>query len=160
MDSVNTTRPETIPPFEHFYREHRDEVFRALRRSLPRDAEDAFQETFLRALHAYPRLAHGDNLRAWVHTIARNVAIDLHRRRVLTEEPPEIVTYDAPTPLDELSPLTDSLPHTERVAVVLRYGYDLPYDRIAAVLGSSSDAARQATSAGVRRLRRQQKETC
>jgi len=37
---------------------------------------------------------------------------------------------------------------------VLRYGYDLSYDQIASALGSSPDAARQAASTGVRRLRR------
>ena len=54
----------------------------------------------------------------------------------------------------ELEHLTGSLPPTERAAVVLRYGYDLPYAEIGAVLGSSVDAARAATSSGVRRLRR------
>ena len=53
----------------------------------------------------------------------------------------------------ELGPLTDQLPQKERAAVVLRYGFDLPYDEIAAALGSSEDAARQAASSGVRRLR-------
>ena len=37
---------------------------------------------------------------------------------------------------------------------MLRYGYDLSYAAIGAALGSSEDAARQAASAGVRRLRR------
>ena len=50
--------------------------------------------------------------------------------------------------------LTEELPPTERAAVVLRYGYDLDYKRIGAVLGSSAEAARQAASSGVRRLRR------
>ena len=36
---------------------------------------------------------------------------------------------------------------------MLRFGYDLPYDQIAAALGSSEDAARQAASTGVRKLR-------
>ena len=35
-----------------------------------------------------------------------------------------------------------------------RYGYDLDYEQIAAALDSSPDAARQAASSGVRRLRR------
>jgi len=52
-----------------------------------------------------------------------------------------------------IGPLTDDLPPKERAAVVLRYGFDLPYDEIAAALGSSEDAARQAASSGVRRLR-------
>ena len=54
----------------------------------------------------------------------------------------------------ELDHLTGDLPATERAAVVLRYGYDLDYADIATALGSSEDAARQAASSGVRRLRR------
>jgi DNA-directed RNA polymerase specialized sigma24 family protein len=52
--------------------------------------------------------------------------------------------------------LTDDLPPKERAAVVLRYGYDLEYDEIGAALGSNETAARQAASAGVRRLRKEQ----
>ena len=47
------------------------------------------------------------------------------------------------------------LPPKERAAVVLRYGYDLGYDEIGAALGSTEEAARQAASAGVRRLRKE-----
>src|SRR5471032_2442221 len=65
-----------IPPFERFYLEHRDEVLGYLRRLLGTRAEDAWQETFLRALRAYDRLEHGRHLRAWVFTIATNVAMD------------------------------------------------------------------------------------
>jgi DNA-directed RNA polymerase specialized sigma24 family protein len=55
----------------------------------------------------------------------------------------------------ELEHLTGNLPPTERAAVVLRYAYDMPYAAIGAALGSSEDAARQAASAGVRRLRKE-----
>src|SRR6187549_3927940 len=65
-----------IPPFERFYLAHRDEVLGYLRRLLGQRAEDAWQETFLRALRAYGRLEHGKHLRAWVFTIATNVAMD------------------------------------------------------------------------------------
>ena len=133
-----------IPPFERFYSDHRDEVYGFLRRRLgPGAAEDAFQETFLRALHAYGRLEHGRELRAWVLTIARRIVIDVYRRQRPQGE------------LPELAGLTNGLPPTERAAVVLRYGYDLPYERIAAALGSSQEAARQAASSGVRRLRKE-----
>jgi RNA polymerase sigma factor (sigma-70 family) len=145
----------TIPPFEHFYEEHRVEVLRLLRRRLGADrAEDAFQETFLRALRAYARLEHSEYLRAWVLTIARNVALDALRRTRPTEELGESPVEDARPAYEELAELTDGLPPKERAAVVLRYGYDLSYDQIAAALGSSEDAARQAASTGVRRLRR------
>ncbi|HSG14602.1 MAG TPA: sigma-70 family RNA polymerase sigma factor [Gaiellaceae bacterium] len=144
-----------IPPFELFYEEHRVEVLRLLRRRLGADrAEDAFQETFLRALRAYGRLEHGEHLRAWVLTIARHVALDTLRRAKPTSELVEAASEDSPAAYAELADLTDGLPPTERAAVVLRYGYDLSYDQIASALGSSADAARQAASTGVRRLRR------
>ena len=48
-----------VPPFETFYESHKTEVFRFLVSRIGRDrAEDAFQETFLRALRAYPKLRH------------------------------------------------------------------------------------------------------
>jgi RNA polymerase sigma factor (sigma-70 family) len=143
-----------IPPFEHFYEQNRAEVLRLLRRRLGVErAEDAFQETFLRALQAYRRLDHGEHLRAWVLTIARNVAIDVLRRAKPGSELVETGVEDSPPAYEELAHLTDELPPKERAAVVLRYGYDLSYDQIAAALGSSQDAARQAASTGVRRLR-------
>ena len=143
-----------IPPFETFYAAHRNEVLAVLRKRLGRDrADDAFQETFLRALKAYPRLERGEHLRAWVLTIAKNVATDAYRRQRPTDELPDLVTEDLRPAFEELQPLTDGLPPRERAAVVLRYGYDLTFEEIAVAVGSSADAARQATSSGVRRLR-------
>ena len=148
-----------VPPFELFYEEHKLEVLGQLRRMLGRQAaEDAFQETFLRALRAYPALKHGQHLRAWALTIARNVAIDALRKPRADGELPELPDEDLPAPHAELEHLTGELPPTERAAVVLRYGYDLSYADIAATLGSSEDAARQAASSGVRRLRKRRSE--
>jgi RNA polymerase sigma factor (sigma-70 family) len=144
----------SVPPFESFYEEHRNAVLGELRRLVgPQAAEDAYQETFLRALRAYGRLRHADNLRAWVLTIARRVAVDHHRRREAQPAPPEPSRAARPA-YAELGELADGLPRKERAAVVLRYGYDLSYAAIGAALGSSEDAARQAASSGVRRLRR------
>jgi RNA polymerase sigma factor (sigma-70 family) len=144
-----------IPPFERFYEEHRSEVLRLLRKRLGTErAEDAFQETFLRALKAYGRLDHGEHLRAWVLTIAQNVALDTLRRTRPMEELVETSSSDERPAYAELAALTDGLGPKERAAVVLRYGYDMSYEQIASALGSSPDAARQATSTGVRRIRR------
>ena len=144
----------SVPPFETFYAEHRGEVLRLLRRRLgATDADDAFQETFLRALRAYDRLEHGEHLRAWVLTIASRVAIDTARRARPAEELQDHATDDVRPAYADLGELTDGLPYKERAAVVLRYGYDLTSDQIAAVLDSSPAAARQAASSGVRRLR-------
>jgi RNA polymerase sigma factor (sigma-70 family) len=145
-----------VPPFEHFYEQHRDEIFGFLRKRLGAErAEDAFQETFLRALRAYPRLEHGEHLRAWVYTIAGRIVIDEHRRTPpVPAELPELAALDGQPAYAALEHLADELPPTERAAVVLRYGYDLEYAEIATALGSSEEAARQAASSGVRRLRR------
>ena len=147
-----------IPPFERFYLENRDEVLRYLRRLLGPRAEDAWQETFLRALRAYDRLEHGRHLRAWAFTIATRVAMDELRVRPVAPLPEALADRrgaEMPRPtFRELEHLTDRLPPTERAAVVLRYGYDLPYAEIGAALGSSEEAARAAASSGVRRLRR------
>jgi RNA polymerase sigma factor (sigma-70 family) len=144
-----------IPPFERFYEERKDEIFGYLVRLLGREkAEDAFQETFVRALRAYGRLRHGRHLRAWAFTIATRVAVDERRQAVPVLEPVEAGVHDERPAYAELEHLAGELPPTERAAVVLRYGYDLSYDDIATALGSSAEAARQAASSGVRRLRR------
>jgi RNA polymerase sigma factor (sigma-70 family) len=151
---------EAIPPFERFYLEHRDAVLGYLRRLLGQRAEDAWQETFLRALRAYPRLEHGRHLRAWVFTIATNVAMDDLRPKA-GDRVSQAINGDgyASAELErdafrEIEHLTGALPPTERAAVVLRYGYDLAYADIGAALGSSEVAARAAASSGIRRLRR------
>jgi RNA polymerase sigma factor (sigma-70 family) len=156
-----TTTDHEIPPFERFYLAYRDEILRYLRRLLGDRAEDAWQETFLRALRAYDGLEHGGHLRAWAFTIATRVAMDELRARgrardtLLRAEAVAASAGELRRPAyRELEPFTDGLPPTERAAVVLRYGYDLAYAQIADALGSSEEAARAAASSGVRRLRR------
>ena len=158
MGAVSTA----IPPFERFYLDHREVVFGFLARRLGRPAaEDAFQETFLRALRGYERLEHGRHLRAWIFTIAARVVIDVHRSApaaTMSLAPDDAAADDERPAYLELEHLAQELPPTERAAVVLRYGYDLDYDTIGAALGSNEQAARQAASAGVRRLRKENGE--
>ena len=71
-------------------------------------AEDAWQETFLRALRAYGRLEHGRHLRAWVFTIATNVALDELRvkKRTVPDADVEPVTELRRDAFRELEHLT------------------------------------------------------
>ena len=115
------------------------------------------EETFLRALRAQldpPRPR--DDFRAWVLTIGVRVAIDTTRARGSRRTSSRNLAHsdEGVPPMRRPAFLTDTLPPKERAAVVLRYGYDLDYAQIAAALDSSAEAARQATSSGVRRLRR------
>ena len=69
------------PPFQRFLDAHREEVWRFLVASVGRDAaDDCFQETFLSAMRAYPKM-RPDNPRAWVLTIAHRKALDHFRAR-------------------------------------------------------------------------------
>src|SRR5256714_11612276 len=153
-------RSAPVPPFERFYEAHKGEVLALLRRRAGRErADDLFQETFLRALRAYGGLRHGEHLRAWVLTIATNAVVDAARReRPTVELAAEPAAEDERPAVEEAAPLTDGLRPQERAAVVLRYGYDLDYDTIGAALGSNEQAARQAASAGVRRLRKEKEQ--
>ena len=89
----------SLPPFQSFLDQHRETVFRFLVAMVgPDDAEDAFQETFIAALRAYPRLRPDSNLRAWALTIAHRKAIDSirarKRRAVPLADVPEVAVED------------------------------------------------------------------
>lgn len=138
--------------------DHAPAVHRFLASSVPPDeVDDCFQDTFISALRAYPRLSHGSNLRSWVLTIASRKAIDGHRRRarmdVSTDGIPERPGPPAPEDDPELWAAVRKLPAKQRGAVVLRYVTDLSYREIATILGCSEAAARQNVKAGLDRLR-------
>src|SRR2546429_2854734 len=117
---VAMMEPVTVPPFERFYEEQREPVLVQLRRMLGRDAaDDAFQETFLRALRAYPSLKHGQHLRAWALAIARNVAIDAYRRgRSTPADGPDPAAGEEPPPPAELRPPGPPPPPNEHAAAL------------------------------------------
>jgi DNA-directed RNA polymerase specialized sigma24 family protein len=154
-----------LPPFQALVDAHAVELHRFLVGFLgPDDAEDCLQETLISALRAYPRLVHGENLRAWLYTIARRKATDVGRgrgrrpaMRPLAELPPAhepAVGPHAP-PDDGLWASVRELPEKQRAAVVHRFVLDLDYRAIGDRMGTSEEAARQNVSAGLRRLRKE-----
>jgi RNA polymerase sigma factor (sigma-70 family) len=150
------------PPFQRFLDAHREAVWRFLVASVGAgEAEDCFQETFIAALRAYPRLRAGSNLRAWVLTIAHRKALDAHRARARRALPmAEITAVDgrgareAPLPDQALWDAVQELPTRQRSAVVLRYVADLPHRDIASALGCSEEAARRSLHEGLTKLRK------
>jgi RNA polymerase sigma factor (sigma-70 family) len=150
-----------LPPFQSLLDEHAAEVMAVLRGAVGRtDAEDCFQETFLAALRAYPRLDDNRNLRGWLLTIAHRKAIDHHRangRRPLpVAEPEGPAGVTAEPELDDgIWTLVGALPPKQRAAVALRYACDLPHAEIAAALGCSPEAARRSLHEGMKRLRKE-----
>jgi RNA polymerase sigma factor (sigma-70 family) len=147
-----------LPPFQRFLEDHGPVVYRFLAASVgPAEAEDSFQETFLAALRAYPRLLPDSNLRSWVMTIAHRKALDAHRGRRRRPEPVEDVPDRPGRPEDDGDPgvwrRVRNLPPKQREAVVLRYVGDLPYHDVARTMGTSETAARQNVRLALRRLR-------
>jgi RNA polymerase sigma factor (sigma-70 family) len=125
----------------------------------PADADDAWSETFLAALRAYPDLPADANVEAWLVTIAHRKAIDVTRaaarRAVPVADPPDRVT--AGTDLDrdlDLAAAVAALPEKQRQAVAYHYLTGLPYAEIAALLGGTAAAARRAAADGIAALRR------
>lgn len=148
----------TPPPFQTLIDAYAAPVYRFLVAQVgPLEAEDCWQETFLAALKAYPRVKD-DNLRSWILTIAHNKALDSHRGRARRPTPlAEVPESDAVSdrPMDGVWEIVRTLPEKQRAGVVLRYANDLPYAEIARIAGTSEAAARQNVRAGLKRLRRE-----
>jgi RNA polymerase sigma factor (sigma-70 family) len=150
-----------LPPFQRLLEAHRVDVYRFLVAAVgPQEADDCFQETFLSALRAYPRLRDASNLRGWLFTIATNKAMDLWRSSKRRPTPVDTLPErPAPEPGDgdpELWRAVGGLPPMQRAAVIHRYVLDLTYAEVAAALGCSEDAARANTYEGRRKLRSMQ----
>jgi RNA polymerase sigma factor (sigma-70 family) len=149
-----------LPPFQVLIDEHADAVHRFLAASAgPGAADDCFQETFIAALRAYPRLRPGSNLRAWLFTIARSKAID-HHRAVRRGPVPVAEVPERPAPASEpaspdggLWAAVRALPEKQRAAVTLRFVADLSHREIGRVLDCSDAAARRSVHEGLKRLR-------
>jgi RNA polymerase sigma factor (sigma-70 family) len=149
-----------LPPFQALLDEYRVDVYRFCVATAGRsEADDCFQETWIAALRAYPKLRRADNLRAWLLRIAQNKAIDLHRSRkrrpVPVESVPERGAAQTVTADDEpeLWAAVRALPPKQRTAVFCRTVLGMPYGELAALLESSEDAARRNVFEGLRTLR-------
>ena len=155
-------------PFEQIVTEYGPMVLRVCRAVLgPVDADDAWSETFLSALAAYPRLDEDANVEAWLVTIAHRKAIDVTRAQArrpvaagdLPEAPaaPDVPAAALGRPEDWDGDLWDALralPDKQRLVVAYHYLAGLPYAEIAAIVGGTADAARRAAADGIRNLRR------
>lgn len=125
----------------------------------PVDADDAWSETFVAALRAYPALPVDANLEAWLVTIAHRKAIDLlrqaqHWATPVADVPPVSVQPTDDASAMDLPRLLAQLPERQRLAVVYHYLGGLPYAEVAAAMGGSPDAARRAAADGIAKLRK------
>ena len=127
----------------------------------PVDADDCYQETWLSAMRAYPRLRDASNLKGWILTVAHRKAIDHVRARARRPVPvpdteplagsaPAAFAADTDTIWSEVA----RLPDKQRTAVALRYLADAAYTDIATAMETSPEAARRNVHEGLKRLRK------
>src|SRR5262245_20302093 len=133
------------------------------------EAEDAVQDAWLRLSRSDTKEI--ENLEAWLTTVVARVCLNVLRSRNVRREQP--ISVHLPDPLisreDRVDPeqealladsvglalqvVIDTLSPAERLAFVLHDMFDVPFERIAEMVGRSPDAARQLASRARRRVR-------
>jgi len=150
-----------VRPFEDVVTQYGATVLRVCRAVVgPVDADDAWSETFLSALRAYPDLPADANVEAWLVTIAHRRALDVGRAKSRRPVPTDVLP-DRPVPHadpaardPDLWTALQRLPTKQRQALAYRHIAGLPYSEIAELLGNSPDAARRAAADGLKTLRK------
>jgi RNA polymerase sigma factor (sigma-70 family) len=149
-----------LRPFEDVIAAHGPTVLRVCRALLGyHEAEDAWAETFLAALRAYPDLDPEANVEAWLVTIAKHKAIDQHRATGRNPLPIEAVpegsgrAATAMEDVDELWSALNTLTARQREVVAYHHLAGLSYVEVAAILGGTEAAARRAAADGMKKLR-------
>ena len=158
-----------LQPFETVVTAHHAEIYRYLLRVTSRsgDADDLSQETFLRAYRAWGGLDDGANVRAWLFTIATNLARNYFRsesrRRRAYAGVGEIRTDVDPASPEEarrfretralVERVVDGLPLKQRLAFTLRKMHELDYEVIGESLDCSPESARAHVFQALRKIR-------
>jgi RNA polymerase sigma-70 factor (ECF subfamily) len=163
--------------FEQLVTQHHREIYlyiARLTRGSP-EADDLFQETFLRAYRAYERLPADANTRAWLFKIATNLCrnyvryLRRHQDVGLHEVLPAVersmthsngVTPDNPEQLmlshdleQRVLAIIAGLPLKQKAALLQRKIHGLPYDSIATSLQCSQEAARAHVFQALKKIR-------
>lgn len=148
---------------------HHAEIYRYLQRVIGRtgEAEDVSQETFLRAYRAYGSLPGDANVRAWLFSIATNLAKNYFRSegrrrqaygevRISAREPggpapeAELVSRETGELVDGI---VRRLPFKQRLAFTQRKIHGLDYTAIGRSLGCSAESARAHVFQALRKIR-------
>lgn len=151
-----------LPPFERVVRDHGPRVLAICRSRLDAaDADDAWSETFLAALSAWPDLPADLDVAAWLATVARHKCTDVHRARARRRtdpvaELPDVAASDDDGQDEGVWRHVAELPTKQRQVITYRYLGGLSHARIAELVGGTEAAARRAASDGLKALRRKE----
>ena len=149
-------------PFEQAVTEHGPTVLRVVRAVLGPgpDVDDAWAETFMAALRAWPDLPRDTNVQAWLVRVAHRKAIDVTRGAARRAVPTDILpdrpaTTGLPEAADpDLWAAVAALPERQRLSLAYHYLGGLRHTETAELIGGTPEAVRRAASDGIRALRR------
>jgi len=163
--------------FEGLVTQHQQEIYYYIRRLTKGadEAEDLFQETFLRAYKAYARLPQDANVRAWLFKIATNLCRNYFRSlkrqqnmglhevlptvervihpangAVLDDPEQHLLSHDLER---HVLAIITGLPVKQKAALIQRKLHGLPYDSIATSLQCSPDTARAHVFQALKKIR-------
>ena len=144
--------------FSHLVEAYQTPVYNLCHRMLgnAQDAEDAAQETFLRAYKSIGRYDHSRPFSTWLLAIAAHYCIDqIRRRRYPVVSVEDLTIPDIPDPSPGLESivgkgeeqrriraLLEVLDPLDRAAVVLYYWYEYSYEEICQMLSLSLSAVK------------------
>jgi RNA polymerase sigma factor (sigma-70 family) len=155
IDELLRLHPPTHPVLvEVMVRDYRVAVYRLALSLLadPDDAEDATQETFIKAARYLARYRAGTNFRAWIFQIAVNTCRSLLRKRAaranlqrmlnmgITQSGSQVGPEQLATQRDARTQLWDlvgRLPEKQRLVLILHQGHDLPIAEVAQITGTN-----------------------
>jgi RNA polymerase sigma-70 factor (ECF subfamily) len=159
--------PGAKPLFEDLYRDYVRRIYAYLRSQLgsAQDAEDVTSQVFVKAYEAYARYEPRHSTpSAWLFQIARNAALDHHRRtgrrqrmeRTLAREPapaadPSLVAHDRIL-YGELMAAVTGLPERQREVIGLRHS-GLSFLEVGQLMDCSEDAAKMLYHRALKALR-------
>ena len=124
------------------------------------DAEDAVQEAMFKAWRNFKKFRPGADMKPWLLAIVANECRRQRRGRwskVITST--EDLKSGLPTHPEAEAQAADlrralyRLPYDQRLVIVLRYYLDLPYEEVAAVLKTTTKAAKSRAYRALDRLR-------
>jgi RNA polymerase sigma factor (sigma-70 family) len=149
--------------FAELVTRHLDLVYSVARRHVAAPAaEDVAQSVFIELARNYRRIRPGTPLVAWLHVISRRLAINAarsdQRRQAREQVATELASMKTNTAdWSAIEPLLDEaiecLNDADRTAILLRYFENKPLRDVAAVLGTSDDAAQKRVSRALDELR-------
>ena len=148
---VQAAQDGDLDAFEALVGRHQPAVYRVALRMLgsEADAQDATQQTFVRAWRALPRFRHDSAVTTWLYRIVTRRCLDLIAARrpteALTDAQPDprldpVHTAEQRARLKAVTCAIAQLPGDQRAALILREFEGLSYDQVADALNTSVPA--------------------